>query len=672
MLDFWRGEEGFGRPLGCVATTFTFDAALFEEQCLARFLALQSNPNETAKAYLIEREEKLSQCFACVLVDQSHVAPDRSLRWHLLPVTLPRGGIQHAKLSILAWENCVRVLIGSANLTDPGYRKNQEHMAVLDFQMGSNGQSGLLRECVHFIDRLRRFAPGHNRSEGPQVALGAFLRSVETWATKLGDAGSTDPDAECRLISLVPDEEQGGRSVLALLGEQWRGPMPDKAWVLSPFYNEGDDATRTAQIFSELLTTRGPRRITFLAPGRKMANGTIELDLPEALTKSSHSSLKHGFGMVLEYVEHDRSPVMRPLHAKSIWLQRDQRAVFMVGSSNFTLAGFGLHAGHNIELNLAYELKDIGSRFAKICDEAYPAFEELEEIDGVKFLGATQHSDETESGAALLPSAFRSVLYRLAAAGGFLELELGPDAPEAFSVLSRGGVPLLDAAGWRNGGAETVVAIAWGESRPPSALDVHWVGSTGEKFSASWVVNVADAGALPPPDELKDLTLAELLDVLTSSRPIYQTVVRILDRREKAAKSASTVEVDPHRKVDTSNFLLRRMRRLSYALEGLRERLEQPIFSLEALRWRLRGPVGPVALAARLAQGDPDSAAFLVAEVAVTLSAVQWHAAGSLDAKQVRAEASETLQEVERIADVTALPLNLRNYVTDTFGEIMK
>jgi len=82
-----------------VTTSFTFDAALFEEQCLARFLSIQSNPNETAKAYLIEREEKLSQCFACVLVDGAHAAPDRSLRWHMLPVTLPRGGVLHAKLT---------------------------------------------------------------------------------------------------------------------------------------------------------------------------------------------------------------------------------------------------------------------------------------------------------------------------------------------------------------------------------------------------------------------------------------------------------------------------------------------------------------------------------------------------------------------------------------------
>ena len=75
LLDWWAGEEEFGRPIGCVTTSFTFDAELFEEQCLARFLSIQSNPNETAKAYLIEREEKLAQSFACVLVDPGTLLP---------------------------------------------------------------------------------------------------------------------------------------------------------------------------------------------------------------------------------------------------------------------------------------------------------------------------------------------------------------------------------------------------------------------------------------------------------------------------------------------------------------------------------------------------------------------------------------------------------------------
>ena len=35
---------------------------------------------------------------------------------------MPRG-LQHAKVSLLYWSNLVRVIIGSANLTEDGYRR---------------------------------------------------------------------------------------------------------------------------------------------------------------------------------------------------------------------------------------------------------------------------------------------------------------------------------------------------------------------------------------------------------------------------------------------------------------------------------------------------------------------------------------------------------------------
>ena len=42
LLDQWSGEPEFGAPRGCVTTSFTFDAELFEEQCLKAFLSIQA------------------------------------------------------------------------------------------------------------------------------------------------------------------------------------------------------------------------------------------------------------------------------------------------------------------------------------------------------------------------------------------------------------------------------------------------------------------------------------------------------------------------------------------------------------------------------------------------------------------------------------------------------
>ncbi|GAC1558748.1 MAG: hypothetical protein NVS2B5_21620 [Beijerinckiaceae bacterium] len=247
LLDLWRGEDDFGRPLGCVTTSFTFDAELFEEQCLARFLSIQSNPNETAKAYLIEREEKLAQCFACVLVDRAHAAPDRSLRWHMLPITLPSRGVLHAKLTLLAWEKRVRLLIGSANLSEPAYRRNQEVMAALDFSEDENPAPDVLAQCVAFLQRVRSFAPGFASTEaGPQAALAGFLSSIEQRASSLPVAKKAE--AECVLVPLVPE----GDPVIDQLRALWLGPRPDRAWALSPFFDEDQKASATAAAFASL------------------------------------------------------------------------------------------------------------------------------------------------------------------------------------------------------------------------------------------------------------------------------------------------------------------------------------------------------------------------------------------------------------------------------------
>jgi len=73
LLDLWSPPEGAGFSVGCVATTFTFNPVFFEEECLGRFLQMQSDAIEDGPVYIIEREEKLAdiRC-ASVLVDASH------------------------------------------------------------------------------------------------------------------------------------------------------------------------------------------------------------------------------------------------------------------------------------------------------------------------------------------------------------------------------------------------------------------------------------------------------------------------------------------------------------------------------------------------------------------------------------------------------------------------
>lgn len=276
LLEFWVRREEFGNPIGCVATTFTFDAGFFEEECLGRFVGMDTHPQEDGRVYLVEREEKLAEIFACVLVDRSHVVRERSLRWHLLPVRVPQGHILHAKVTLLVWQECIRVLVGSANVTEYGYRRNFEQIGVLDFTPTGGLPTSLLNQVLAFFRRVCTYTPGTENSEGPQAGLARFLEKVPLLATNWGSHEWRRGEPSVRFVPLFPDE----KSLFQHLAAEWAGPGPSAAYVLSPFFDEGEQARRTVDGFLKIMAVRGEREIHFIAPGDELEDGTVEMEVP--------------------------------------------------------------------------------------------------------------------------------------------------------------------------------------------------------------------------------------------------------------------------------------------------------------------------------------------------------------------------------------------------------
>ena len=90
--------ENAGTAVGCVATSYTFDTIFFEEECLGRFVQIESDPSGDGPAYLIEREEKLVGLVAAtVYVDKKHCTGSRSIRWDMVPVRSGSGAF-HPKM----------------------------------------------------------------------------------------------------------------------------------------------------------------------------------------------------------------------------------------------------------------------------------------------------------------------------------------------------------------------------------------------------------------------------------------------------------------------------------------------------------------------------------------------------------------------------------------------
>src|SRR5258706_11595268 len=122
-----------GRPLVCIASTYTFHASFLESELLPRFLGLKFDETEGIRPFVVEREQALATARVGVLVDADHLDPSQTtLRWDQLPARVP-GGAQHSKIVLLVWENYARLIVSSANLTRSGYRRNREIAGVLDF-----------------------------------------------------------------------------------------------------------------------------------------------------------------------------------------------------------------------------------------------------------------------------------------------------------------------------------------------------------------------------------------------------------------------------------------------------------------------------------------------------------------------------------------------------------
>lgn len=224
MLDLWRPPRAAGDPVGCFATTYTFTPALFDEQCLARFLSIAAEPDREDLAFLLERETRLGGIYAGVLVDYTQAGVEHSLRWDVLAARVP-GGKQHAKLSLLVWAGCVRVIVSSANLTEPGYRRNYEVASALDFR-AEECDRPLLESVLEFLRAAIGFVPGG--ADRPEVNRArAFLGHVEAktrdWRG-LGRSRSVRQVLACTL----PGRPAAARSALGELiaACRSRGPSP--------------------------------------------------------------------------------------------------------------------------------------------------------------------------------------------------------------------------------------------------------------------------------------------------------------------------------------------------------------------------------------------------------------------------------------------------------------
>lgn len=661
LLDYWLPPEGAGHPVGCVATSFSFDREFFEGDCLSRFLGLDSRPGEGDDlAFLVEEEERLAEARVTMLVDRSWSAEGHNLRWDVIPVGL-RGGLQHSKVALLVWDRLIRVVIGSANATRAGYREQVETAVALDAMDGSELPSRLFLEVTAALRRLVNLAPGRADRTGPKRRVLATLDDAERRIKSF----ALPPDLPRGLWATVVASEPG-HPALSQLERVWKHGPAREASVLSPYFDSVAGPNQPTRALGALMAQRGDRKVTFVIPA--------DLSGPRSILRAPRSirdSVPKGVNAEFRPYQQPEEDGSRRLHAKAILLESDAWATLMIGSSNFTTAGLGLGEKGHFEINIAFgasqdsrEGKDLRRMLSKCQGDAIDPDEATWEPD----------SGEEDLAPIAVPWGFREALLD-PGPPATLHLELESSSlPPDWKIETPEAATLFTSAEYADRGRPAEVDISFRESAAPFLmLSVVWTDGGAAK-RASWPLNVTDLARLLPASELRNLPLEVLLDALASTRPLHEALSESKRRHAARQQSDRYSDLDPLKRYSQSGRLLFRARRVSMALDGLKRRLERPAASLDALEWRLNGVVGPKAVAEALVREANEGqiikgeTSFVLAEIALMLSRVRWHVAPTLEAQRSEMVA-KLLGALRDMRGSPSSDARLASYVERAFSE---
>jgi hypothetical protein len=638
MLELWRPPAGAGDPIGCITSTYTFTPGIFDEQCLARFLEIESEPNREDLAFLLEREARLGGIYAGVLVDASLAGVEHSLRWDVLPVRIPSGK-QHAKLSLLRWSKCIRIIVSSANLTEQGYRANFEVATAVDFTEGTVGAE-LIAECVQFLEGLITFVPGAERAPAQVERARGFLADIvyrtQGWTqTRRGDG------IRRRLACTLPGKDGSlSRSTLEeLIGIcRTRGTSPHQVRIASPFYDmNGETDFATKELCKKMASGRS-RHVTFAIPtdrGQFKPGDVPRLCAPAALLKTARNYVDQVDVEILPTAE-DKN--FRPWHAKMMALTNDSYFALMIGSSNFTTAGLGLSTHRNTEANLLTVVDRVEyGRDAGKLSAIWPEVQQVSDPGAAEWIGPNKDLVEEEQMAKLAPPP--GFLFATFEAGDNASLILHVNCeilPQEWTIRWAQGQKvsdLISSQEWKESGSPSAIRIIWQHPTPPETLIVRW-----SELEALLPINIDDPQTLPPPTQLERMTADDMLGVLAAADP--SAAIRAWSRTQARSSdfdeeldSASQIEIDPLQRYELCSTFLHRIRRRARILMQLRANLERPLWGMQALEWRLHGVIGIEALASRLfdefklANGSSNEALLTLADFLVVLRETDYQGA---------------------------------------------
>jgi hypothetical protein len=677
-----------GEPLVCVASSYNFHAKLFETDLLPRFLGLTLDNTESERPFVLEREEALSRSQVSVLVDISQIDPSQSsLRWDQLPVCVP-AGIQHSKISLLVWEQCIRIIITSANLTKHGYRRNLEIAGIIDFYNDeSSAPLKLAVDVIEFLDEMAYWVrASEDAIERLHISLKEVLTRLKRWDKLPLDFS---PRELPRVYFVGGRPSRAGKNKSSPIDQVlsiWGGRRVHELAVMTPFV--GNTEGVNDPVIERLTMIPGKREVevSLIVPGRLHDENSerIDVNLPEHFLTSWAAAWRCEPHEVSTYIispYREEENTHRDLHAKGIFISNEICSLLFCGSSNFSPRGMGIGAA-NIEANLCYlDERKMGRRNINLKDRLPVDWDGDLIYDAIWLKDITSIDGDTPADS-LLPGFFCWATYNQRAAKITIAFDLNSPIPSEWLIQLPNGLledfdKLIGSDGYTSIPADGLLTLSLPESLHEiiiTNLKINWTDEKGKKITSFLLVHAESAEAILPLKEFAALTSDEILNFIISGRRLEQFIEKSNRSKTSKANKINTV-TDSLKLIETGGYPIYRARRLGRALAVLGERLLKTACTVKAMKYRLQqDPFGPFRLAAALMKefevesgvghstlSDQIPVKFALAEISLVLAHVgrRIRASRKQGDPDLRPLFRETITQIEQLS----IKININNRI---------
>ena len=350
LMDRLVPDESHGRLVGLLGTTYELQPEFLETDFLPTLFGLGAWDDRSWSSR-IALEKKLSELEAATVLMDTHPyrARPRSLRIEVQPVCMSGGASLHSKVLVGVYEKAIRVVLGSANLTEPGYRRNREVIAVLTATAERPVEVRLVREVIEQLRaRLQRWQTTSvsRVCELADEHLAAWAAPTVAGHEWFVWSGGGETPLWQQYLSHWPDGEPAGQITIVSpfwSAEHTQGPL---ATFIGELRRRNSLAT-TAEL--RLLTSAEPKTADTFLP--KLPESFASFD--SASLGVAATALAVDPGVTDEEIDPGLGFTgQRSLHAKVVLIEGPETSLAYFGSANFTRRGWGFMSTPNLEAGL--------------------------------------------------------------------------------------------------------------------------------------------------------------------------------------------------------------------------------------------------------------------------------------------------------------------------------